>query len=53
MSELGGNNEEYHWHREAEFDMCAEGGFTDKGEIVLYFAWRGYYADRLLKELEL
>lgn len=52
IKELGGDNEEYHWHRDRCLDMCAEGGFTEKGGVALFFAWRGYYADQLLAELD-
>ena len=29
-----------------------ECGWTQEGEKQLYFAWRAYYADTLLKELD-
>ena len=39
------------WHREGNDFQIGECGFTQEGEIALYFAWRTYYADALLKEL--
>lgn len=46
-------NEKYHWHRKAdEFNTIAESGLTDEGEAAMYFAWKVYHADALLKELE-
>ena len=39
------------WHRESNDFQIGECGFTTEGEMALYFAWRTYYADALLKEL--
>ena len=39
------------WHRESSDFQIGECGWTQEGEIALYFAWRTYYADALLKEL--
>tara|TARA_R110002012_G_scaffold279134_1_gene467063 strand:- start:595 stop:912 length:318 start_codon:yes stop_codon:yes gene_type:complete len=40
------------WHRESNDFQIGECGLTQEGEITLYFAWRTYYADELLKQLE-
>ena len=40
------------WHREGNDLQIGECGLTQEGEIALYFAWRTYYADELLKQLE-
>lgn len=34
------------------FDDGVNCGFSAKGKEFIYFAWRTYYADALLKELE-
>ena len=39
------------WHRESTNYQIGECGWTQEGERALYFAWRTYYADELLKEL--
>lgn len=39
------------WHREGSDLQIGECGWTQEGDIALYFAWRVYYADALLKEL--
>lgn len=44
-------DKELTWHTEGSSLRSAECGWTQKGEIALYFAWRTYYADALLKEL--
>lgn len=40
------------WHRESNDFQVGECGWTQEGERALYFAWRTYYADALLAELE-
>jgi len=40
------------WHREGNDFQIGECGWTAEGERALYFAWRTYYADELLKQLE-
>jgi len=40
------------WHREGNDFQIGECGWTQEGEVALYFAWRTYYADELLKQLE-
>ena len=39
------------WHIEGNDFQIGECGWTQEGEQALYFAWRTYYADALLKEL--
>jgi hypothetical protein len=45
------SDESLTWHREGNSYQIGECGWTKEGEIALYFAWRTYYADALLKEL--
>ena len=40
------------WYRESNDFQIGECGLTQKGEIALYFSWRTYYADELLKQLD-
>ena len=51
FAESDKNKPEYTWHREATNHQIGECGFTQDGEVAMYFAWRTYYADELLKEL--
>ncbi len=51
FAESKDNKPEFTWHREATDHDIGECGFTQEGEVAMYFAWRTYYADALLKEL--
>ena len=51
FAESDKNKPEYTWHREATNHQIGECGFTQDGEVAMYFAWRTYYADKLLSEL--
>lgn len=51
FAESKNSKPEFTWSRESTEFTIGECGFTQDGEIAMYFAWRAYYADALLKEL--
>ena len=44
--------DEFTWHMEGTRYTVSECGLTQEGEAAIYFAWRAYYADMMLAELE-
>jgi hypothetical protein len=44
-------NKDYIWHRKGILDIPDQRGLTEKGEVAIYFAWRTFYANGLLTEL--
>ena len=45
-------NPEFSWSIDATDYSIGECGFTPRGQAAIYFAWRAYYADNILKELD-